>query len=663
MTYRPKKWWEDKKDPIPLEQLKKLYARPLDIETALGAGGPLAKAIEGYRPRSGQLQMAAAVRDALQAKEHLIVEGPTGTGKSLAYLIPAVLSRKRTVVATATKSLQFQIIKDLNFLEKHLKQGVTFQGLFGRGEYACIAKDPPLDPTVSDWLHRTTTGLLSELPIDLAKVNHGLYRDITVTGDDCAGQHCDFYNDCYLYNARFRAAQSDIVVTNHALVAMDLFLDGALLPPYETLIIDEAHHFENYVRGNLEEGVSNEALRRQLVKLKKLTGADIRPAALAASQWLAAVREAATGNAIEVSPTLRDASRKFSNELWALLADARGLLESLVGETRVKAQNVMDGLDRVSNCLGTFLDNDTKNNRVLSAERDGENITIRSTPVEVGGWLKYKLWEPTRSIEDERPVPTVVLTSATLATGPEDFSYVKRNLGLWEPREEQVPSPFNFDQQLLWYVPTLHGDPNRKLDYAKECAPVIGRILTATRGRAFVLFTSFEAMDLAAELYKADWPMMTQRDASKTELVAWFKSAKNPVLFGTGSFWEGVDIPGRQLSCVIVPQIPFPVPTDPVVAARMKNEDSFAKLMLPHAITQLSQGFGRVIRRETDRGLAAILDPRIRNRRYGQRILDAMPGSPVVHGRYWDGRRNVTTLEDSSLPYVSPSFLDIGGAA
>jgi ATP-dependent DNA helicase DinG len=633
----------------------------------------LSKTHPAYEFRRGQLQMAQSVEEAIAEKRHLIVEAGTGTGKTLAYLLPVLRSGKRVIISTGTKNLQEQLFqKDVPFLERALfgdgsgKLSVCY--MKGRNNYLCRKKlyDLTNEPILSGleeieqfgaiaaWEKTTSTGDKSELA-ELPEASP-LWHKLDARADTCLGQKCTEFERCFITEMRRRAAESDIVIVNHHLFFADLAIkleadkapDAGVLPDCGVVIFDEAHELEEVAGNYFGISVSNtrmDELARDLEALlqrEKLYTAGVSGAIKALRERsqlffslmptgdgrfaFAARREFLEENGEEYD-ALNNALRRIGAELEQLPQKP-----DQVFSIARRAQQLQVQL--------SFVMEDENPNTVFWIERRGFRGTVRSrrssdegntgsrtnvflqaTPIEVGPILRECLWSQ---------METAVLTSATLAVGG-GFDYIRQRLGLDHARELIVPSHFDYQSQVIFYVPPDLPDP-RTPQFVTQASDRVKRLLEITRGRAFVLFTSYAQMN---EIYDRllgvlDFPILKQGDAPKSALLEEFRITPHAVLFGTSSFWQGVDVQGEQLSCVIIDRLPFAVPSDPVVAARVKAIDAgggnaFFDYQVPSAVITLKQGFGRLIRSLHDRGLLALLDNRILKKQYGKVFVESLP--------------------------------------
>ena len=639
-------------------------------------GGLLSKAHPAYEFRRGQLQMAQAVEEALEEKRHLIVEAGTGTGKTLAYLLPVIRSGKRVIISTGTKNLQEQLFfKDVPALERALfpegdrKLSVCY--MKGRNNYLCRKKlfdltDQPVLSgleeieqyrAIAAWEKTTQTGDRAELA-ELPEAS-ALWHKLDARADTCLGQKCKEWEHCFITEMRRRAAESDIIIVNHHLFFADLSIkleaegapDAGVLPECAAVIFDEAHELEE-VAGNFF-GISVSNLRMDeltrdvelLLQREKLYTPQMSGAIQSArerSQLFFSLLPASEGR------FAFDSRREFleeNGEEFLALNQALYRLGAELEQLPQKPEEVFPLTRRARQLqvqLRFVMENEDPNT-VFWIERRGfrgapgaparrkssdekhaggrTNVFLQATPIEVGQILRQCLWSK---------LETSVLTSATLAVGGA-FDYIRGRLGLDHARDLIVPSHFDYERQAILYVPPDLPDP-RTPQFASEATGVIRRLLEITRGRAFVLFTSYAQMN---EIYdrllgQLEFPMLKQGDAPKSALLEEFRLTANAVLFGTSSFWQGVDVQGEQLSCVIIDRLPFAVPSDPVVAARVRAIDAgggnaFFEYQVPSAVITLKQGFGRLIRSLHDRGLLALLDNRILKKQYGRVFVESLP--------------------------------------
>jgi len=612
-----------------------------------------------YEFRQGQLQMAQAVEQALEQKRHLIVEAGTGTGKTLAYLVPAIRSGKRVIISTGTKNLQEQLFyKDIPFLEQALfpraegKLSVCY--MKGRSNYLCRKKlydltDRPVLSgleeieqyrAISAWEKTSPTGDRSELA-SLPEAS-ALWHQLDARADTCLGQKCSSWDRCFITEMRRRAMESEIIIVNHHLFFADLGIkqqaeeasDAGILPDVGAVIFDEAHELEAIAGSYFGLSVSNarvEELCRDVessLERNHMLSASISGAVKSLRQRALFFFTLLPPGEGRFSFDNRREFLEENGDEFLSLQHALGRLGSELESLSSKPEEVFSFSRRAQELQVqfSFLLEAEEKNTVFWIERrrggrDKLNVFLQATPIDVAPILKSYLFER---------LETAVLTSATLAVGG-NFEYFRRRLGLEHTREAVLPSHFDYENQALLYVPPDLPDP-RTPQFGTMAADRIRRLLEITRGRAFVLFTSYTQMN---EIYQRllgelEFPMLLQGDAPKAALLEEFRLTPNCVLFATSSFWQGVDVQGEQLSCVIIDRLPFAVPSDPVVAARVKAIDAeggnaFFQYQVPAAVITLKQGFGRLIRSLDDRGLLALLDNRILKKPYGRVFLESLP--------------------------------------
>jgi len=620
-----------------------------------GPGGFLEKSmIGGYEHRPAQLEMAEAVHDAFEKHHHAIVEAGTGTGKTLAYLLPAICSGRRVVISTATKSLQEQLYqKDVPFLQRHFAPQLKVAVMKGRSNFLCLAKmhamaDQPVlrgmeevdaFRQIKDWARLTETGDRTELTF--LPDDSELWTRIDARRDTCTGQKCPEFQQCFLTAMHQRAKDADLIIVNHHLFFADLALKqddfGSILPEYSAVVFDEAHEMEDVASDYFGQQISNfrfEELARDADHAMRLTHQGT-PTLLRRTQR---IREKSR-NFFDAFPP-RDGRFPFSrHEREAFLEQNRegydALINALKGmETEFAALTQKpEELLRIARRSFevrqelAFLFESNEKNYVYWFERRNKGVFLAATPIDVSQILRERLFEP---------FDTVILTSATLTVGGR-FAFIRQRLGLDYVKESGLPPEFHYEEQALLYLPQKMPDV-RDPGFAPKAADELADLLELSQGRAFCLFTSYAQMhDLFERLReRLDFPLLLQGTAPRSVLLERFKNTPNAVLFATASFWQGVDVPGEQLSCVIVDRLPFAVPSDPIVAARVKalqeeGRNPFAEFQVPQAVLALKQGFGRLIRAKTDRGVLALLDTRIQRMPYGKIFLDSLPPYRRTH--------------------------------
>ncbi|HZQ92559.1 MAG TPA: ATP-dependent DNA helicase [Terriglobales bacterium] len=629
-------------------------------------GGILAKAHPQYEFRRGQLQMAQAVERALEERRHLIVEAGTGTGKTLAYLVPVIRSGKRVIISTGTKNLQEQLFrKDVPFLDRVFfpngDGSLRVCYMKGRNNYLCrqklytLGEQPILSGldeieqfrVIADWERTTETGDRAELAL-LAE-NNQLWPKLDARADACIGQKCQQFDRCFITEMHRRAAESDIVIVNHHLFFADLAIrqqaegapDAGILPEFSAVIFDEAHELEDVAGSYFGIGVSRQRFdelardAEAVLKQKQMLSTSIASAIGSLrqrAQLFFSLLPAGEGRfAFEARPEfleengdefvgLQNALKRVSAELEAFSTKPEEVFMLIRRAEELRVQ------------LGFVMENNDRNTVVWIERRNFErggrasggaqgHVALQATPIDVSQILRQVLFEN---------LETAVLTSATLAVGG-GYEYIRSRLGLDHARELVVPSHFDYQSQAILYVPPDLPDP-RTEQFVPKAAARIRQLLEITRGRAFCLFTSYAQMH---EIYnrllgEIEYPMLLQGTAPRSALLDQFRATPNAVLFATASFWQGVDVQGEQLSCVIIDRLPFAVPNDPVVAARIRAVDdeggnAFFQYQVPAAVITLKQGFGRLIRSLHDRGLLALLDNRILKKQYGRVFLSSLP--------------------------------------
>ena len=619
------------------------------VAEIFGPGGLLAKCMPaGYEHRRSQLEMAERVEEAFRTKQHLLVEAGTGTGKTLAYLIPAIRSGRRVVISTATKSLQEQLFaKDIPFVQRHFAPDLKAVVMKGRSNFLCRAKlhqmegQPVLKGLeeldwfgqIRDWEKLTETGDRSEL--SFLPDDAELWVRLDARRDTCTGQKCTEFNRCFITAMHQRAADADVIIVNHHLFFADLALRqddfGSILPEYSAIVFDEAHEIEDVASDYFGRQISNyrfDELARDAEQAVRLTHQG-GPALL---KRISRVRERSNAfferfppreGRSPFEPAARASFLEQNHAPYQDLCSAVKALETEIAALPTKADELVNVARRAAELRGelNFLLESSETNYVYWFERRNKGVFVAATPIDVSEILRERLFES---------FDTVVLTSATLAVGGR-FDFVKQRLGLNGVRERVLPHEFDYKQQAILYIPPKLPDV-RDAGFAEKAAEEIVRLLECTEGRAFCLFTSYSQMNQLFELVRprVRFPLLMQGSAPRSVLLDRFRTTPGAVLFATATFWQGVDVPGDQLSCVIIDRLPFAVPTDPVVAARVRalNEDgrnAFAEYQVPEAVLALKQGFGRLIRTRTDRGVLAILDNRIQRMQYGRIFLESLP--------------------------------------
>ncbi len=616
------------------------YVNSTDV---LGSDGPLARRVPGFQSRVGQREMAARIEDTLAGAGVFVAESGTGTGKTFAYLVPALLSGKKVLVSTGTRHLQDQIFhRDLPLVRAALGRPVSVALLKGRSNYLCLYRLEQAQETgarsaeferVRAWAMHTRSGDIAET--EGVSEDSDIWPQVTSSAENCLGSRCSHYDSCYVKRAREQALAAEVVVVNHHLFFADLALReegfGRLLPGVEAVIFDEAHQLPDIASAffglsfsshqlfglcrdvQLEEhrGRSGVAQLSEFVRALEKATADFR-----LSFGVTPRREPLERmDGISAHHVARVALRTRLTELAAALEVAAPVSEGLANCYR----RAVGLLERV-----TLLGEHRADEYVAWFETTGRGFCLYLTPLEVASTFRAHV---------EASEAAWVFTSATLAVDG-SFAHFQSQLGLEDADTGQWASPFDFAHRTLLYLPSGLPEPSAA-DYTERVLEIALPVIEASRGRAFVLFTSHRALNLAAERLRGQlpYPLLVQGDMPRPVLLERFRALGNAVLLGTGSFWEGVDVRGEALSCVIIDKLPFAAPDDPVLRARATALESagrnpFLEYQLPEAVIALKQGAGRLIRDETDRGVLVLCDPRLRTRAYGRVFLDSLPPMP-----------------------------------
>lgn len=607
----------------------------------------LAQRLSGYELREPQLELANDIARAIKTSKTGIFEAGTGVGKSFAALIPALLSGKKVVVSTATIALQEQYInKDIPIL-KEIMPDFDAVILKGRGNYLGMRRfndfmiEQEVAPEFIEWVGSTINGDISELDF---VPSFDTWYEINSDSDDCLRNKCPKFGSCFYFEAKRRAEKANLIIVNHALLLADAASQGAILPTYDLLVVDEAHHLPDIATDSFSRSLSNRGVRMLLGRAAKRVNPPpylLQEVELCAGQLFTGLnviarqakmrlREPVAG-AVELSLAL-NALRKFLED-----ADFEHILDVDMAreKAQLKAKAIISTISGYINCLELLAA--PSEDWVLWLERtynqkNDVKIEVVAAPIDASASINNLLI-------NKDGLQSSIWMSATLATAGDDpFQYFKSAIGVDRyVIQNQVASPFDFKNQALLYLPQDLPEPNDQAFMAHACDQ-IERLIELTDGRAFVLFTSRYNMNTAyAELCdKLPFESRKQGDLPRAKLVEWFKATRNAVLFGTSSFWEGVSIDGDQLSLVIIDRIPFQVPDDPVYEARceiLKKDNGrswFNELSLPHATMRLKQGVGRLIRTRQDRGIVAILDTRLTKKYYGKKIVDSLPPMQVI---------------------------------
>ena len=615
------------------------------VSEILSDNGPFARLLNGYAPRSQQQEMAEAVAEAIASHQLLVAEAGTGTGKTFAYLVPALLSGKKVIISTGTRNLQDQLFhKDIPLVRDALSVPVDVALLKGRANYLCphrlelalgdgrfATRSVVADlQRVRQWSSATQSGDIAELS-DLPE-DSPLWPMITSSADNCLGSECDFIDGCYLAQARRRAQEADVVVINHHLLFADMALKdqgfGELLPGANAFILDEAHQLADTASnffGTLVSANQLIELSRDSIAEDLKEAGESRQLRVLAEKLEKAARDMRLCFEIEPNrgPWLSVRDRDGMQEAITGLGEALDALHTCLEPLAVRGKGLEGCFERCSDLLLRFgtLTGPTPEGLIHWYETHSRSFSIHLTPMDVASLFRARV--------DAHPCAWI-FTSATLAVG-ECFDHFLAQLGLEGAQTYQWQSPFDYLRQAVLYVPEEMPEPNSP-GYTAAVVEQALPVVQASEGRCFILFTSHRALREAAELIREriDWPLLVQGDAPRTRLLEQFREHGNAVLLGTGSFWEGVDVRGEALSCVIIDKLPFASPGDPILQARIEamrraGGNPFMDYQLPQAVIALKQGVGRLIRDANDRGVLMLCDPRLGSKPYGRIFLDSLP--------------------------------------
>jgi len=616
-----------------------------DIESFFCSNGALSNVIAGYLPRSSQVEMALSIAESIKANENLIAEAGTGTGKTFAYLVPAILSRKKVIISTGTKNLQDQLFNtDLPTVRKAISVPFKSALLKGRANYLCTYRlenalnssfgfnkdDAVALAHIKAWSKRTRIGDISEIS-DVAE-GDPVWSQATSTVDNCLGQDCPDYTDCFLVKARKKAHESDIIVVNHYLLCADWSLRetgfGELLPNSEVIIIDEAHQLSeiasNFLGMSLSARQLNELASDTLIEYFK-DAKDMPELRTACEDLQFEVKDLRLAFGVEIRrgewKDIED-NPKISAALTTTYKQLQRLAEQLeLASVRTKGlESCFDRVEDLENQLDSLINNNS-DKWIRWYETHSKSLTLSKTPLDIASEFNLFMQQHKASW---------IFTSATLSVA-NNFNYFSKGLGLTDTQSKSWESPFDFESQSLFYHPKGLPKPTEP-DFTEKVVEFALPVLQASKGRAFFLFTSHRALNKAAEILavKIDYPLLVQGTRAKSVLLEQFKQQGNAILLATSSFWEGVDVRGDALSCVIIDKLPFASPGDPILKARLnamerQGQNPFFEYQLPSAVIALRQGVGRLIRDVNDKGVLMVCDPRLLKRAYGHMFLNSIP--------------------------------------
>ena len=618
-----------------------------DWKKLLSDDGPLAAAIPGFQVRDQQQQMLEAVGEAIQNHSAAVIEAGTGVGKTFAYLVPALASGGRVIISTGTKTLQDQLFsKDLPIVKDSLKTNTKIALLKGRANYLCRYRleraqaEGRFDDRrtisylqrIADWEVMTIAGDIGEL--NSVPRDAEVWQQVTSTADNCLGSDCPDYDSCFVVKARREAQEADVVVVNHHLFFADLALKeegfGELLPSANAVILDEAHQLPEIASTFFSETLSS----RQLIELGRDTLAEVLSGAADMTDLRDDLRELEKCvldlRLAMDKPGLREPWYKIKSKpaIEKEIAHLGEILDSLHSQLKVAAER-SKGLESCYERIQIQVQrlrnlNDPKANTVQWYETYTRSFSLVSTPLDIADTFKKHL---------ESWPCAWILTSATLAVG-KSFDHFTQRIGMESPKELLLDSPFDYWHNALLYAPPNIPEP-QNVEFVPALVEAAIPVIKACGGRTFMLFTSYRALNEAAELLRGEieYPILVQGDSSQGDMIEKFRKLGNAVLLGTNSFWEGVDVRGEALSCVIIDKLPFASPGDPVLEARIKSireagGNPFFEYQLPQAVIALKQGVGRLIRDDNDTGLLMICDPRLRTKSYGNTFLESLPRVP-----------------------------------
>jgi ATP-dependent DNA helicase DinG len=651
-----------------------IYSEPMDshtvtVEGILGPNGVLANSLDGFEFRAAQLQMALRIEESLQKKLPAIVEAGTGTGKTFGYLVPIILSHKKAVISTGTKNLQEQIyFKDLHLLKKAAGSNLDATMMKGRRNYLCLhryhqyfsqrslmaANQKKTEQRLKDWLKKTEFADRAEL--EWLADDDPLWDALSSTSDQCLGSDCLHLEDCYLSRLRSKAAKSKIIIVNHHLFFADLKVKkggfGEIIPRFQVVVFDEAHSIEEIATSYLGESLSTHQLVELVSDLEKEIKNFAKSDKGRVKKHLDAMRTAAEHLRMLFNNQV-DKGRLHSDMLLKIREGPAKGFSRAIRAIRENANIVKSDNSVLHSLISRGEELKSVFSQIVSEkdinwlnwyEKRKRTLVLHASPLDISGRMNQLLYQK---------VPSVVLTSATLSTNG-TFDYIRARLGLTQDALEGIyPSHFDFQAQTLMYIPT-----DLPLPSAPEFGPTVARkiagILKRTDGRALVLFTSYHNLNIVYEILKetVKYTIHRQGDGPRSVLLDAFMRNIHSVLLATGSFWQGVDVPGETLSCLIIDKLPFDSPGEPLVSARIDairdgGGNPFLEYQVPSAIISLKQGLGRLIRKRTDWGLLSVLDRRLITRHYGKLFLNSLPHIPITHelediGRFFESMKGET---------------------
>ncbi len=633
----------------------------------LGADGPLAQLVPGFHPRILQQEMAETIEKAISDAGILVAEAGTGTGKTFAYLVPALLSGEQVIISTGTKNLQDQLFhKDLPVIRKALKQAVNVAMLKGRGNYLCtyrlglaetegrFASPQQVDQLsrIRQWSTRTRCGDIAELS-DIPE-DTPVWGMVTSTADNCLGQECPDFEGCHVMRARRSAQEADLLVVNHHLLFADMALRegrvGEVLPSANVFILDEAHQLPGVATAFFGRAITGNQLlelARDIIAEDRREAGENRELQAQAEQLQQAVRAMRLAFGVEQrrAPWRSVVEQEAIQAALASVRDGLGGLISLLEPLAQRGKGLENCLRRATELGEQFelLTDESPEGHIHWFETFKRSFSLHLTPLDIADTFRSRL---------ERQRAAWIFTSATLAVG-ERFDYFTERMGLIDAETHRWDSPFDYPRQAVLYVPEGMPDPATP-DYTEAVLERALEVIRLSQGRAFFLFTSHRALQWAASQLReqlSDYPLLVQGEMPRSRLLERFRELGNAVLLGTSSFWEGVDVRGEALSCVIIDKLPFASPGDPVTEARIDalragGGNPFMEFQLPEAVLTLKQGAGRLIRDGGDRGVLMLCDPRLLSKPYGRLFLESLP--PMTRTRKLAVVKRFFTLQRES---------------